>query len=282
MVWFTSNIAIIVRIFQVIICVAVFFSLYYFWTSGLAEQLRVDGKMKANELIMKSLSGKSKSYNYNAIDLKLKRNGCKFYYPWLNPVIYVAIKGGCAIGFALFGFAAFGWLVSALLAVVGWNAPDIIFSISDKADNDAIVEDIISIYDTLRLQTKSGVYLSTSLVECYTVIRNRRLKKAMLELTSEILAKSNIVNSVEDFSTKFENQYIDSFSVIIKQGLESGQIVKILEDIGIQLKDLKHMLNEKEKKKVANQILVCQLLIYVGVIILTMFVMVGALGSMSW
>jgi pilus assembly protein TadC len=104
----------------------------------------------------------------------------------------------------------------------------------------------------------------------------------MLELTSEILAKSNIVNSVEDFSTKFENQYIDSFSVIIKQGLESGQIVKILEDIGIQLKDLKHMLNEKEKKKVANQILVCQLLIYVGVIILTMFVMVGALGSMSW
>lgn len=279
MSWLVDNAGLLVRISQVLVCVCAFFVVYYFWISGMVAQLGTDGKAKVQELVMKSLSGGSKSYNYNAIDMKLKQNGCKFYYPWMNPVNYVCIKAGVALGGALFGMMAFSWVVAIILGIVGWYIPDAIFSLSDRSDNDAIVEDIMSIYDTLRLQTKAGIYLSTSLVECYTVIRNRRLKKAMLELTSDILAKSDIVNSIEDFSTKFQNQYIDSFGIIIKQGLESGQIVKILDDIGNQLKDLKHLMNEKEKKKVENQILFCQILIYIGVIVLTVFVVASGMNT---
>lgn len=275
--WFISNIGMFVRIAQVLACICIFFVIYYFWTSGLVAQLGADGKTKVKELIMRSLSGSSKTYNYNSIDLKLKQLGVKFYYPWMNPVTYICIKAGLTIIGAILGFIAFSWIVAILIGFICWNIPDFIFKLSDKSDNDAIVEDIISIYDTLRLQTKAGIYLSTSLVECYTVVRNRRLKKAMLELTSEILAKNDIVNSIEDFSTKFDNSYIDSFGVIIRQGIESGQIVKILDDIGNQLKDLKHLINEKEKKKVESQILFCELLIYIGIILLTIFIVMGSM-----
>ena len=274
-----NNIDVIVKGAAVIVCICAFFALYYFWISGLVSQIGNDGKVKIQNLVMQSLSGSSKSYNYTVIDMKLKQNGCKFYYPWLNPVTYVCLKATVALIAAIFGLASFSWVVAIMLGFVAWYLPDAVFSISDKSDNDAIVEDIMAIYDTLRLQTKAGIYLSTSLVECYTVIRNRRLKAAMLELTSEILAKNNIVDGIEDFTTKFQNQYIDSFGIIIKQGLESGQIVKILDDIGNQLKDLKHLMNEKEKKKVSNQILVCQMLVYVGVILLTAFVVLTGMDT---
>lgn len=276
----TMIIDLIVKISMVLVCVAAGFSMYYFWVSGLLNKISADGRERANEAILKSLKNENSRFNYNSIDLKLSMNGSKFYYPWINPVNYIVLKCVCSFITGLFLFN-FSWILAIIGLILGFGIPDALFSISDRFDNDAIVEDIMSIYDTLRLQTKAGVYLSNSLSECYTVVRNRRLKQALLELTGEIVAKNEIVNSVEAFASKFDNQYISSFSIIIRQSLESGKTVKILEDIGNQLKDLKHLLNEKEKTKVNNNILLCQVLIYVGILALVFLVLASSMGEMG-
>ena len=255
-------------------------AMYYFWVNGILEEMTINGKKRMSETVMETLTHNKGSMNYSVIKLMLSKKGMSYYYKWLNPVTYVLVKIACTLIGFLFGLN-YGLIVAMLVGLSSFYFLDLLGNISNKADDKAIIEDIMSIYDTLRLQTKANVYLTKALTECYTVVKNARLKQALLELTGEMVANSEIVNAIEKFTNKFDNQYIDSFGIIVKQSMESGQAVQILEDIGVQLKDLKHLMNEREKTKVSNYIMICQVLIYVGILALAMFSFMGSMGNMG-
>ena len=60
---------------------------------------------------------------------------------------------------------------------------------------------------TLKIQTKAGVFLSYSLSECYLIVKNARLKAAMLEMTNKIVIK-NDVNEIELVLCKDESDAV--------------------------------------------------------------------------
>ena len=126
--------------------------------------------------------------------------------------------------------------------------------------------DLKRVYDTLRIQTKAGVFLTSSIAECYLVAENKRLKKALLELNNKIIAKNDIESAIEDFNSKFKNPYIDTFCIVIKQSLESGKTVQILEDLSAQIKDIQQAISIREAERVKYKLEGLQFLVYVGVI----------------
>ncbi|MBU9735471.1 type II secretion system F family protein [Diplocloster agilis] len=204
-------------------------------------------------------------FRYDRIQDYLEHYGVTYMFPGkADPVSYLAVKGV----FALLCMAAGLQIhpaIGLLLLPVGFQAPDGLIRLSNQQDNDEMLADIKNVYDTLRIQTKAGVYLTHSLSECYLAVENGRLKAALLTLTNRIVAKSDITQALEEFHEKFENKYIDILCMILQQSLESGRTVQILEDVSSQLTDMQHAIHMKEKEKLDRKIQVLQLLIFVGI-----------------
>ena len=204
-------------------------------------------------------------FRYDRIQDYLEHYGVTYMFPGkADPISYLAVKGL----FALLCMAAglqIHPVIGLLLLPVGFQAPDGFIRLSNNQDNDEMLADIKNVYDTLRIQTKAGVYLTHSLSECYLAVESERLKAALLTLTNRIVAKSDITHALEEFHEKFENKYIDILCMILQQSLESGRTVQILEDVSSQLTDMQHAIHMKEKEKLDRKIQVLQLLIFVGI-----------------
>ena len=128
------------------------------------------------------------------------------------------------------------------------------------------------IYDTLRIQTKAGVFINEALGQCYLKVRNKRLKEALLILNGKLIRDKDIELAIQDFNDKFDNPHIDSLCAIIKSGLESGKTLKILEDVTEQLEDISEAGFRKEENEIERQVTYLQLMVYVGVIATSFFI----------
>ena len=135
-----------------------------------------------------------------------------------------------------------------------------------------MMEDIRVVYDTLRIQTKAGVFINEALGQCYLKVKNERLKEALLVLNSKLITSRDIESAIQDFNDKFNNPHIDSLCAIIKSGLESGKTLKILEDVAEQLEDIEEASFRREENKIERQVTYLQLMVYVGVIITSFFI----------
>ena len=127
------------------------------------------------------------------------------------------------------------------------------------------------IYDTLRIQTKAGVFLDDALSECYLAAKNRRLKNALLELTTEISIKKNIEEALENFNGKFRNEHIRTFCMVINQAQDSGKSSQLLKDLSDQMKDLQHYINMKNKEALDRKVQIIELLIFIGLLAVTIY-----------
>lgn len=144
-------------------------------------------------------------------------------------------------------------------------------SVADYFDNETILPDMKKIYDTLRIQTKAGVFLDDALSECYLAAKNRRLKSALLELTTEISIKKNIEEALENFNGKFRNEHIKTFCMVINQAQDSGKSSQLLKDLSDQMKDLQHSINLKNKEALDRKVQIVELLIFVGLLAVTVY-----------
>jgi tight adherence protein C len=145
-------------------------------------------------------------------------------------------------------------------------------NLSDKSDNEKMLADIENVYDVLRIQTKAGVYITSVLTDCYLVVRNKRLKSAFLKLTSDIAAKNDIESALNDFKSKFRNEYIDTLVIIVKQSMQTGQASKIFDDIREQIADIDAAMLIAEKERINRQIITVQLILYFAIIAVAVFI----------
>ena len=210
--------------------------------------------------------------NFDSIQRFLKSKGAVYLFgDTATPVTFVTVKVLLLLLLFLMGASIGGILPGMFFGMVGFFLPDMLLTISNSADNDAMLEDIKCIYDTLRIQTKAGVYLSASLCECYLAVKNRRLKSALLELTNDISTRHEIEDALERFNEKFDCSQIDIFCIVIRQSIESGRSVKVLEDLSLQMNDLQHAINLKEKEALDRKVQIIELLIFVGLLAVTIF-----------
>ena len=211
-------------------------------------------------------------FQYDSIETFLNTKGAVYMFGTIaNPVIYMLIKTLAFLLLFMTGVSIGGFALAFLLGITGFFLPDILLTVSNSADNDAMLGDIKCIYDTLRIQTKAGVFLSASLSECYLAVRNRRLKSALLELTNDISTRRDIDDALERFNEKFDCGQIDIFCIVIRQSMESGRSVKVLEDLSLQMNDLQHAINMKEKEALDRKVQVIELLIFIGLLAVTVY-----------
>ena len=211
-------------------------------------------------------------FQYDSIETFLNTKGAVYMFGTIaNPVIYMLIKTLAFLLLFMTGVSIGGFALAFLLGITGFFLLDVLLTVSNSADNDAMLGDIKCIYDTLRIQTKAGVFLSASLSECYLAVRNRRLKSALLELTNDISTRRDIDDALERFNEKFDCGQIDIFCIVIRQSMESGRSVKLLEDLSLQMNDLQHAINMKEKEALDRKVQVIELLIFIGLLAVTVY-----------
>lgn len=150
--------------------------------------------------------------------------------------------------------------------IIGCFVPGRILRISNETDNTKMLKDIKRIYDTMRIQSTAGNYITTSLSECYLGTKNKRLKIALWEMTNSVLVKNDLEAALKEFNVKFKNKYIDIFVVTIEQSLKSGREVQLLSDVSDQLLDVERAINATVKKKMELKIALFGFLIFLGVI----------------
>jgi pilus assembly protein TadC len=223
---------------------------------------------------MVKVRGQNTSWYANTESM-LKRSGADFHFMRnMNPGTYLAVRILCAVtGF--FVGCTFSVMSGFILMAVMWIFPVIIINSANKKDNEEMLSDIKLVYNSLSMQIKAGINMSDALLECYSCVRGKRLKKALMDLSSDIVMKSDIFNALEEFQKKFDNRYIDSLCITILQALESGQAVELLNDISEQIKDMETSVMEQKKGKLDRSITFYQLGILSAVLIVVLYACVS-------
>ena len=211
-------------------------------------------------------------FNFHSIQKFLKARGAVYMFGEMaTPVTFLLVKLLAFLLLFMVGISFDSIPAGLILGVFGFFMPDILLNVSNSMDNDTMLSDIKCIYDTLRIQTKAGVFLSASLCECYLAVKNRRLKSALLELTNDISTRREIDDALERFNEKFDFGQIDIFCIVIRQSMESGRSVKVLEDLSLQMNDLQRAINMKEKEALDRKVQAIELMLFIGLLAVTVY-----------
>ena len=185
----------------------------------------------------------------------------------------IVIGGALALACLVFAPGIVWKLTGSIAAfTLGFMAPNFMARNRDKKDNEAMQDDIVSIYTILKLNAKAGVFISDSLVECQRSVTNGRLKAGLTELNNNILSrKLTLEDSVELFNARFNNEQIDNLAVILRQSLRTGQIAEMLDDVSNQIEDINKLRTEQEKMKMQRQTKMMNIIFFIGLSILILY-----------
>lgn len=241
-----------------------------------SEQLKKMGNkayMVTRQSLLNSMKASTiKSFNYDAVEQYINSSGLAYMTNYkMTPLMYIMLRVSLALFLMILGLQ-FNLFAGLALLPIGYFGLDFIINISDKADNDKMLADIEDVYDTLRIQTKAGVYITSVLTDCYLVVKNKRLKSAFLKLTSDIAAKNDIDTALDDFRGKFRNEYIDTLVIIIKQSMQTGQAAKMFDDIREQIADIDAAMLINEKNSINSKIIFVQMIVYVVIIVVAVYI----------
>lgn len=235
------------------------------------EEMRSAGvivKRNANNKIRQS---RLKWLNQEHILNFLTRTGAEYlFHGKLEPITFLLAQAASGLLWMTAGIKLLG-IAGSIFFVIGFMLPRLLLQISNDADNHAMLSDIKSMYDTLRIQTRAGVFFTTALSECYRAVKSGRLKAALIELSGQIAVRQDLETAIDEFNRKFQNVQIDSFCIVLKQSLISGKTIQVLEDISRQLEDIQHKANLLEKDKLERKVQVIELLLFLGMLAISIF-----------
>lgn len=220
------------------------------------------------------------SYEYKT--LHLSRMGVNYHMGKIvTPSEYLVIQLVSAAFFLFIGTFSFG-VFGVVMGVLGYFIPQLLFQYLNEKDNEKMLPDIKSIFDTMLVNLEAGVFLTEAVADSYRHVENRRLKKALLELNSELIATNDFEESVSKFELKFSNKYINNLCVILKQSRDSGMSVEMLSDMSSYMTDVSRALNIKKQKKLDGEGLKVEVMLYIGIIATCLYITLSTFGdSMS-
>lgn len=225
--------------------------------------------------------GKSKSYYFNPDNITsiLSKYGAMamFHDYYIEPSAFIMVKIMCGAALLLIGFfinvnilGRIGFIVGG--ALLGFWLPDILLWISNAEDKNNMADDILEMYDILKIYTKAGSHIKDALIECQIQVKNSRLKEGLQELNNNILSGQVMIGEAVDiFNARFADENIDDFCVILKQALVTGRSTKILADLSRQLYDTRKAVAILEREKMERKMQIIQLLFFIGLSILLIY-----------
>lgn len=222
-----------------------------------------------------------KYYAYNALKAKMLREGITYRLgEKVTPFDYVMMRIGICVAAFFVGFLlnpALGFL----FLILAYVAVPLNYSSENKKDNNEMLDDIANINGVLALQVKNGVYITNVVYECYRVCKNKRLKKALLELSVEI-DSVGISKAVDGFMAKFDNPHVNMFGKCIKQVDASGQAEQFFKDLGDAIDSINKAITIKEEQKAKTVGGIFQTLSFIAAILFAFYVLyISTFGGMD-
>lgn len=251
-----------------LICI-IYISLVVFYLIFISSKL---SKYTVNK-IEEKLKCSSKGVEfYEELNLKLSKNGMKFRFKGITPVTYIITMVCISLGVFIFSLILFDIKVGIISFIITFFLVDLVVNMQNSEDNEKMMDSLKKMFSTVKIQTKAGSHITDALTECYLVVSNKRLKTALLEFNNKVLVDRDMIGAVEELENKFNNRYLTSFCIAMKQALRTGKTVKMLEDLEYQVDDLEDSIALDEEKKTERKLMFAQILIFIGIIMLIAFV----------
>lgn len=226
--------------------------------------------------------GKSKSTYFSEDNLKaiMSKHGLMYMLHDYNleASTFILFKIGFSIMLGIASAVLFKGSMLAIIMllfgiVIGFYLPDIILKESNRSDNVAMLDDIITVYTMLKIHAKSNVHITDSLIECQRTISNGRLKEGFKELNNNILSKKiTIEESVDLFNSRFDNDNINNLCIILRQSLRTGHSSEILSDITKQIEDVNRVRSQEKKHQLERKMAFIQVLFFTCIASIAIFV----------
>lgn len=275
----TEGVVIAIKILMgIIVLLAFAFVVSFIKNQYLIEKFNENFSQSLTDIEKSMHTQKWKSLNYEYIKERLRKNGITFKFKWIDPLKYILINVILSVLVAWFLSMINIWLAIPGL-FIGYKLFDFYINYSNKSDNSDMMMDIKSVFTTLKMQTQAGMYITSALTEAFTIVKNPRLKQAILELSADIINNKSISDALDTFNGKFNNTYIDSLAVIIKQSSESGKASSSFKDIEVQLDEIQSAMVLEEKKRIQTNSLIVQFMIYGGIIFSILYSLVLSIAS---
>ena len=150
--------------------------------------------------------------------------------------------------------------------------------INNKEDNERMLEDFVSIYETIMIKTEAGIFLTDALKTCYKSVENKRLKKELYYLMMEITAQNNVTEALSKFQLKFKDIHINELCSVIRQGYETGNVVNAIANVTKHLNDIQKAVELRNNQKLDNNITKVQMVILLSIMVIVIY---GIITSMS-
>lgn len=241
---------------------------------GLGEML----KSKVKDFLDGS---KFKYLTYDYIYAYLSKNGQMIEgVRMTTPEVYVLTKCVSAIICVIAVFeVSHNVLITAAAFIMAVTYQDVSIYIENKQDNRKMLEDIQHIHERISMQIKSNIYIADTFNDCYLYSVNPRLKRAFLEMDSEIKLTHNLNEALDSFEGKFNNPSITLLCQSIRQAGEVGRLNASLESMKREAGKLQKMQNYIYKEDLDRKFSIFVIGIFGMVVLIILYLFMGEFSS---
>lgn len=265
-----------IHFFPILIAILIFALLVFLVITYHPEDALIQTYEKINDSFANNK--KNKFINYADMSNFLIANGIAYKYPRLaNPIAFLSIKICLAAGVSLI-IAEIHFALIPIGLIVGWVLPDKLVKSYNKKCNYKMLSDLQLLFNSLAIQIKGGLHVTSAVYECYDIVEFPRLKDALQELEAESILQGDFKNALMLFQSKFDNQYINSLCIALMQALDSGKAVDLIGDIGEQLKEMHVTYLDKKRDEMEKSMTISIVLLVASTIFFILYMFVTNIG----
>lgn len=266
-----NNVNNIMIIVVTLACISFFIYLKLYFAGALSSafrQVSLQVKEKIDYAMKKNIGKNSFSYNHQRA--KFDSLGVTYYSNGrVTPVTYIVYKMLVVVIVVVTG-VTFNFFAGVAFGVCAYLIPDIYITKRNNRDNYKMLKDISILYDCILLQSKSE-YITQILVDCYRLVKHKRLKTALLELSGDITKSGDFDVSVTTFANKFANENIFNLVILVKQLYESATTQEMLLDIKKRLNIIQKSYNKYEQERIKRQGFMCTMAIFASSMMIVIY-----------
>lgn len=204
----------------------------------------------------------------------LKSHGIENFIGFMiSPAVFwvISICSGLFFTILFRNFGITQFIFNGIIFLPGMALPAVLLYISNESDNDKMLKDIKNLFEMLKIQIHSGVYMVDALENCCGEIENKRLAGALNKLLNEIYMSRDMAESMERFNEAFSNPHIDMLVIILKQSMETGHSRNYLDSAFEQVLDVERAIHIKREQTVERNVQVMQVLFMAGIIAISVY-----------
>lgn len=271
----SENINLALLILTIIICITVFIIAYNLSASNIVNS-------ELNKAILIQVDQLSKNGYYDTLNKTLVSKGFAFRTKSkITPFQFHVFQILLGIATGVLATVLVSFILFPICFFIFYNLPIYMVKSNNKNFNKNAFNDIEIIFNVFIIYIKAGVYITDTIYECSTLVKSKRLSKALEEMFLEITSMNDMEKAVNNFKRKFDNEYVELFSMALLQFLETGNSAKIIEDSISQMDMLYESRFMQKEERAKNVTLLIQVLVFLGIMLIIFFIAAISMANIT-